>query len=89
MIAKVKVNHDFIDIDLHLQPRGTATETMIVVMVPMNRQNIANQRDVLASVICSRVTMAIAYREFTFATATMIVWTTATKTIDINAVSWI
>lgn len=69
------------------RPHGIVTATMIAVMVPTNRQNIASQRAEHVSVICLRAIMAIVFREFISATETMIVWTIVTKTTDINAVS--
>lgn len=44
----------------------------IVVTQPMNRRNIANPRAEHASAICSLVTMAIVFREFTFVMETMV-----------------
>lgn len=53
----------------------------------MNHQNTVNQKDELVSVTYSLVTMVIVYLVSTFVMVIMIVWITATKMIDINAVS--
>lgn len=69
------------------QQHGSATATMIVVMVRMNRQIIANQKEGHALETCSPVTMATVFLESTFAMAITIVWTIQTKIRAINAVS--
>lgn len=58
-----------------------------VAMEPMNHQNIVRAKVVHALETYLLATTAIAYHEFIFATVIMIVWITATKIIDINAVS--
>lgn len=54
------------------QPLGIVMVTMIVATRLMNLQNIVNQRVEHASVICSHVTMAIAYLEFISVMAIMV-----------------
>lgn len=61
-------------------------EMMTVVMEQMNLQNTARVTVELVLVIFSHVIMEIVYREFIYVTVIMIVWTTAMKTVDINAV---
>lgn len=58
---------------------------MIAVTLRTNLRNIARVTVVPVSVIYSHVTMEIAYREYTFATATTIVLITAMKITDTNA----
>lgn len=62
---------------------------MIVVMAPMNHQNIAKAKVALALVTFSLVTTAIAFHASTFVMVIMIVWITAMKTSDTNAVSFL